>query len=82
MKPLFTTRLITPQGCPCQFKVYNTSGWLWEFINENAGLTILLYNINDIGFFGTLSTTIGNNVQHGNLICQAIFELEEFYRSS
>ncbi|HZF64426.1 MAG TPA: hypothetical protein VEZ55_08080 [Chitinophagaceae bacterium] len=81
VKPVFKTSLVLPQGCPCQFKVYEAGRTLWEFINDNIGFSIILYHVHNIGFFGSLSCDIGNEVQHENLICQAVFELQEFYKT-
>jgi len=79
-KPLFTASLIVPQGYVCQFKVYSAGLRFWEFINENLGLSILLFYVHDVGYFGSLMPGAGNEIQKDNLICQAVFELEEFYR--
>ncbi len=79
MVKLFKATLIMPQGCYCQFKVYRIGITFWEFTNED-GLTIHIYKENGDNWTGTLSTRIGNEVQHNNLITQAIFELRDFYR--
>ena len=79
-KPLFITSLVLPQGNVCQFKVYGNGKNLWEFISENLGLTIILSQVHKRDYQGSLIPSPGNKVQAENLICQAIFVLEEFYR--
>lgn len=79
-KPLFTASLILPQGYACQFKVFSAGLSFWEFINENLGLSILLFYVQGVGYSGSLMPGAGNIVQKDNLICQAVFELEEFYK--
>jgi hypothetical protein len=78
-KPLFTALLMLPQGYVCQFKVYSAGFLFWEFVNENNGLCIHLFYTEDIGYRGTVLPVFCNSVQKDNLLCQAIFELEDFY---
>lgn len=81
MKQVFTATLIIPQGLMCQFKVFCTGLKRWEFINENLDMTIYLNFIPGIGFSGSILYKTCNEVQQGIVICQAIFELQEFFRN-
>jgi hypothetical protein len=43
-------------------------------------LTILLSQVQKRDYEGSVMPALGNKVQSENLVCQAIFVLEEFYR--
>lgn len=78
MKQIFTTTLVIPQGHVCQFKVFCFGLKRWEFVNENLGLTIYLDHTPGAGFSGGLLYKCCNEVQQAILVCQAIFELQQF----
>ncbi len=82
MKQAFTATLIIPQGLLCQFKVFCTGLKRWEFINEDLGMTIYLNFIPGNGFSGSLVYKACNEVQQAIVICQAIFELQEYFKRS
>ena len=80
MKQVFTATLIIPQGLLCQFKVFCTGAKRWEFVNENLGMTVYLNFIPGIGFSGSLLHKASNEVQQSIVVCQAIFELQEYFK--
>jgi hypothetical protein len=81
MEKLFVATLIMPDGIQCKFLVSKVHVSFWEFSNQNLPLTIYICKGMEGYWCGTLSTRIGNDVQHNNLICQAVFELRDFYKN-
>lgn len=80
MSKIFVTSLMLPHGVKCKFKVFKVNACMWDFSNENL-FTIYIYRVAPTVYKGALSVNIGNQVQHENLISQAIFELKQFYNS-
>ena len=70
-----------PQGYQCQFKVYRSGVFYWDFVNDNHELAIHIYKGPESDWYGSLSHHLGGMVQNNILITQAIFELAEFYKN-
>ena len=81
MKQVFTATLIIPQGLLCQFKVFCTGVKRWEFVNENLGMIVYLNFVPEIGFSGSLLYQWSNEVQQNIVVCQAIFELQQYFKT-
>ena len=80
-KKIFITTLVMPQGYQCQFKVYRSGVFYWDFVNDNHELAIHIFKGPEGDWYGSLSHHLGGMVQNNILITQAIFELAEFYKN-
>ena len=66
-KKIFITTLVMPQGYQCQFKVYRSGVFYWDFVNDNHELAIHIYKGPEGDWYGSLSHHLGGMVQNNIL---------------